>query len=127
MTETQEMLRQVYRTKNRLTFPVSATGMAGMETCVVNLVEPGDKVVICAKGFFGARMIDVASRAGGNLTVLEQQWGKVFDPDRIRDTLKAVRPKVLGIVHAETSTGALQPIDQLGELCHEFDTLLIVD
>lgn len=127
MTETQEMLRQVYRTKNRLTFPVSATGMAGMETCVVNLVEPGDPVVICAKGFFGTRMIDVAGRAGAKVTVLEQQWGKVFDLDRIRDTLKSVRPKVLGIVHAETSTGAWQPIQQLGKLCHEFDTLLIVD
>jgi alanine-glyoxylate transaminase/serine-glyoxylate transaminase/serine-pyruvate transaminase len=127
MTETQEMLRQVYRTKNRLTFPVSATGMAGMETCVVNLVEPGDNAVICAKGFFGSRMIDVAGRAGAQVTVLEQQWGKVFDLDRIRDTLKAVRPKVLGIVHAETSTGALQPIDKLGKLCHEFDCLLIAD
>jgi alanine-glyoxylate transaminase/serine-glyoxylate transaminase/serine-pyruvate transaminase len=127
MTETQEMLRQVYRTKNRLTFPVSATGMAGMETCVVNLVEPGDKMVVCAKGFFGSRMVEVAGRAGAQVTVLEQQWGKVFDPDRIRDTLKAVRPKALGIVHAETSTGALQPIEQLGRLCHEFDCLLIVD
>src|SRR5438105_5872741 len=103
MTETQEMLRQVYRTKNRVTFPVSATGMAGMETCVVNLVEPGDRVVVCANGFFGTRMIDVAGRAGAKVTVLEQQWGKVFDLDRIRDALKAIRPKVLGIVHAETS------------------------
>lgn len=127
MTETQDMLREVLRTKNRLTFPLSATGMAGMETCVVNLIEPGDSMIVCAKGFFGTRMIDVAERAGARVTVLEQQWGQVFDLDRIRDTLKSVRPKALGIVHAETSTGAWQPIEQLGKLCHEFDCLLIVD
>lgn len=127
MTETQEMLRQVYQTRNQLTFPVSATGMAGMEACVVNLVEPGDKVVVCQKGFFGTRMVDVAGRAGAQVTVLERRWGEVFDLNQIRDTLKAVRPKVLGIVHAETSTGAWQHLDQVGKLCHEFDTLLIAD
>ncbi len=127
MNETQEMLREVFRTKNRLTFPVSATGMAGMETCVVNLIEPGDKMVVCAKGFFGGRMIDVAGRAGAQVTTLQKPWGQVFDLDQLRDTLKTVRPKALGIVHAETSTGAWQHIDQLGKLCHEFDTLLIVD
>jgi alanine-glyoxylate transaminase/serine-glyoxylate transaminase/serine-pyruvate transaminase len=127
MLETQSLLRDAFMTKNPLTFPISATGMAGMEACVVNLVEPGDKVVICSKGFFGQRMIDVAGRAGANVTVLEQAWGDVFDLNRIRETLKTVRPKVLGIVHAETSTGAHQPIEQLGRLCHEFDTLLIVD
>lgn len=127
MAETQQLLRDAYRTKNTLTFPVSATGMAGMEACLVNLIEPGDKVVVCYKGYFGQRMIDVAGRAGGQVTVLEQAWGDVFDLNRVRDTLKSVRPKVLSIVHAETSTGAWQPIDQLGKLCHEFDTLLVVD
>ncbi len=127
MNETQEMLRQAYQTRNTLTFPVSATGMAGMETCFVNLLEPGDRAVVCAMGFFGQRMIDVAGRTGAEVTVLEAPWGQVFELDRIRDTLKKVRPKVLGIVHAETSTGALQPLEQLGALCHEFDTLLLVD
>jgi alanine-glyoxylate transaminase/serine-glyoxylate transaminase/serine-pyruvate transaminase len=127
MQETQELLRAAYRTKNPLTLPVSATGMAGMETCFVNLVEPGDKAVVCAKGFFGQRMIDIAGRAGAQLTVLEQPWGDVFDLNRIRDTLKQVRPKVLAIVHAETSTGAWQPLEGLGKMSHEFDTLLIVD
>ncbi|MCI0700286.1 MAG: alanine--glyoxylate aminotransferase family protein [Planctomycetia bacterium] len=127
MNDTQTMLRDVYQTKNTLTFPVSATGMAGMETCFVNLVEPGDKVVVCEKGYFGNRMTDVASRCGSKLTVLSQPWGQVFDHDQIRDTLKNVRPKVLAIVHAETSTGALQDISQLGKLCHEFNTLLIAD
>jgi len=127
MQETQELLRAAYLTKNPLTFPVSATGMAGMEACIVNLIEPGDRIVVCAGGFFGQRMIDVAGRAGGQVTVLEQTWGDVFDFDRIRETLKQVRPKVLAIVQAETSTGALQPLDGLGKLCHELDTLLVVD
>lgn len=127
MAETQEMLRTVYRTKNPLTFPISATGMAGMEACVVNLIEPGDKMVVCNNGFFGSRMIDVAGRAGAEVTTLGKKWGEVFDPNEIRDTLQKVRPKALGIVHAETSTGARQPMEELGKLCREFDTLLIVD
>ena len=127
MLETQQMLREVYRTKNQLTFPISATGMAGMEACLVNLIEPGDKVVVCSKGYFGARMIDVAGRCGAEVTVLNTPWGTVFDTNVLRETLQRVRPKVLGIVHAETSTGAWQPIEALGKLCHEFDCLLVVD
>jgi alanine-glyoxylate transaminase/serine-glyoxylate transaminase/serine-pyruvate transaminase len=127
MNETQEMLRQAFRTKNALTFPVSATGMAGMETCMVNLLEPGDKIVVCANGFFGQRMLEVAGRTGAHVTPLTSPWGSVFDINQIRDVLKSARPKVLSIVQAETSTGAWQPIEQLGKLCHEFDTLLLVD
>jgi alanine-glyoxylate transaminase/serine-glyoxylate transaminase/serine-pyruvate transaminase len=127
MLETQDLLRQAYQTRNPLTFPVSATGMAGMETCLVNLLEPGDKIIVCAKGFFGTRMIDVAGRAGAQVTVLEAPWGEVFDLQLIRETLQRVRPKALGIVHAETSTGASQPAAELGKLCHEFDCLLIMD
>jgi alanine-glyoxylate transaminase/serine-glyoxylate transaminase/serine-pyruvate transaminase len=127
MNETQDMLRQVYQTRNQLTFPISATGTAGMETCLVNLIEAGDKAVICTMGYFGNRMVDIAGRAGAAVTVKEARWGEVFDLDDIRDTLRQVRPKVLGIVHAETSTGACQDISQLGKLCHEFDTLLITD
>jgi alanine-glyoxylate transaminase / serine-glyoxylate transaminase / serine-pyruvate transaminase len=127
MNDTQVMLRDAYRTRNPLTFPMSATGMAGMETCVVNLVEPGDKVVVCVNGFFGTRMVDIAGRAGAQVTVLERPWGQVFDLNQIRETLQKVRPKMLGIVQAETSTGALQPLEGLGKLCHEFDTLLLVD
>lgn len=127
MLETQELLRKAFQTSNPLTFPISATGMAGMETCFVNLLEPGDRAVVCSKGFFGQRMIDVAGRTGADLTILERPWGDVFDLDQIRETLKTVRPKVLAIVQAETSTGVLQPIEELGKMCHEFDTLLIVD
>jgi alanine-glyoxylate transaminase/serine-glyoxylate transaminase/serine-pyruvate transaminase len=127
MNDTQEMLRQVFRTKNRLTFPVSGTGSAGMETCVVNLVEPGDKMVVCVNGVFGQRMTDVAQRAGAQVTPVERPWGEVFDLNQVREVLQKVRPKVLGIVHAETSTGAWQPVAELGKLCREFDTLLLLD
>jgi alanine-glyoxylate transaminase/serine-glyoxylate transaminase/serine-pyruvate transaminase len=127
MNETQEMLRDAFRTTDAFTFPVSATGMAGMETCMVNLLEPGDKIVVCAAGFFGQRMLEVAARCGAQVTPLTVPWGSVFELDQIRATLKSVRPKVLSIVQAETSTGAWQPIEQLGKLCHEFDTLLLVD
>jgi alanine-glyoxylate transaminase/serine-glyoxylate transaminase/serine-pyruvate transaminase len=127
MNETQELLQQTFRTQNRLTFPVSGTGSAGMETCVVNLIEPRDPMVVCVNGVFGQRMLDVAQRAGAEVTVLERPWGDIFELDQIRDTLKKVRPKVLGIVHAETSTGAWQPAQELGKLCHEFDTLLLLD
>ncbi|MBI2804918.1 MAG: alanine--glyoxylate aminotransferase family protein [Planctomycetes bacterium] len=127
MNETQEMLREVLVTRNSLTLPISATGMAGMEACMVNLLEPGDKIVVCVAGFFGTRQVEIAGRAGAATTRLDVPWGTVFDLNQIRETLTKVRPKVLSIVHAETSTGAWQPIDQLGKLCHEFDTLLLVD
>jgi alanine-glyoxylate transaminase/serine-glyoxylate transaminase/serine-pyruvate transaminase len=127
MNETQDMLRQVFRTRNTLTFPVSATGSAGMETCVVNLIEPGDRMLVCVNGVFGQRMTDVAERAGAAVTRLESPWGEVFDPQQVREALKKVRPKVLGIVHAETSTGACQPMAELGAACREQGALLLVD
>jgi len=127
MNETAEMLRQVYRTQNKITFPVSATGMAGMEACLVNLLEPGDRIVVGSNGFFSQRMIDIAGRCGAEVTKLERPWGEAIPLDAIRDELRRVRPKVLAIVHAETSTGVHQPIEQVGKLCHEFDTLLVVD
>src|SRR6266851_267706 len=127
LNETQEMLRQVFRTKNALTFPISGTGMAGMEACVVNLIEPGDRMLVCINGVFGQRMADVAQRAGAVVTSIERPWGQVFDLEQIRDAVKKVRPKVVGSVHAETSTGAWQPIAGLGDLCHESDALLLLD
>jgi alanine-glyoxylate transaminase/serine-glyoxylate transaminase/serine-pyruvate transaminase len=127
MDETQELLRRAYQTSNALTFPISATGMAGMETCMVNLIEPGDRAVICVNGFFGQRMVEVAGRAGAAVATLERPWGEVFDLQQVREIVQKVRPKVLGIVHAETSTGAWQPMEGLGALCREFDTLLLLD
>jgi alanine-glyoxylate transaminase/serine-glyoxylate transaminase/serine-pyruvate transaminase len=127
MDETQELLRKVFRTTNRVTFPISGTGSAGMEACLVNLIEPGDRMVVCVKGYFGQRLAEVARRAGAVVTTIERPWGEVFEREEIRAALQNVRPKVFGIVHAETSTGAWQPIDGLGALCRQFDSLLLVD
>ena len=127
MDELQAMLRQVFRTENKLTLAVSGTGSAGMETVVVNLIEPGDKMIVCVNGVFGGRMADVAARAGADVTKLERPFGEIFDPVEIEAALKKVRPKVLGIVHAETSTGAHQPVDVMAKLCHEHGTLIAVD
>lgn len=127
MGETQQMLRQVFRTKNALTFPVSATGTAGMEACLVNLLEPGDKAVVGTIGYFGDRMVEIAGRTGADVTVLKRPWGDVLDPQQVRDEVKRVRPKVLAVVHAETSTGALQDLEPLGKIAREFDALLVAD
>src|SRR5262249_25398677 len=102
--QVQAMLRAAFQTGNALTFPVSGTGMAGMEACLVNLLEPGDRAVVCVNGFFGQRLAEMAGRAGAQVTVLERPWGEVFDLAMIREALQRVRPKVLAVVHAETST-----------------------
>lgn len=127
MDELQSMLRQVFCTQNRLTLAVSGTGSAGMETAVVNLVEPGDKMIVCVNGVFGGRMADVARRAGAEVTVLEKPYGQIFDPAEIEAALKQTSPKVLGIVNAETSTGAHQPVEAIAKLCHDHGALIVVD
>ena len=127
MDDTAELLRNVFLTKNKLTLAISATGTAGMEACFTNLVEPGDPVVVATAGYFGNRMIEMAERSGAALTTLKAPWGQVFDVQQLRETLLQIRPKVLGIVSAETSTGAWQPIEEVGKLCRELDVLLIVD
>ena len=105
MDETQRMLRAVFRTTNELTLAVSGTGSAGMEACVVNLIEPGDRMVVCVNGVFGSRMADVATRAGANVTKIERGFGEIFSADEVAEAVKRVSPKVVGIIHAETSTG----------------------
>jgi alanine-glyoxylate transaminase/serine-glyoxylate transaminase/serine-pyruvate transaminase len=127
LDEVQAMLRAVFQTSNPLTLPISATGMAGMETCLVNLLEPGDKALVCVAGFFGGRLAEVAGRAGAQVTVLERPWGTVFDLKQVREGVERYRPKVVAIVQAETSTGAWQPLEGLGALCREHDALLVVD
>ncbi len=127
MDELQTMLRLVFRTQNKLTLAVSGTGSAGMETVVVNLIEPGDKMIVCVNGVFGGRMADVAARAGAEVVKLERPYGEIFDPAEIEAALKQVRPKVLGIVNAETSTGAHQPVEEIAKLCHAHGALIAVD
>ncbi|MGQ0635186.1 MAG: pyridoxal-phosphate-dependent aminotransferase family protein [Planctomycetaceae bacterium] len=127
MSETQAMLRSVFRTANELTLAVSGTGSAGMEACVVNLIEPGDRMIVCVNGVFGGRMADVAARAGAQVTTIERPYGDVFPPAEIAAAVERVRPKVLGIVQAETSTGARQPLEKLAAIVHDANALLLVD
>lgn len=127
MDELQSMLRRVFQTQNELTFAVSGTGSAGMETAVVNLVEPGDSVLICVNGVFGNRMADVATRAGAIVNTITKPWGQVFTTAELKDAIAKYTPKVVGIVMAETSTGASQPIPEIAEAVHNAGGLLIVD
>src|SRR5688572_3804142 len=103
MNELQGMLREVFRTQNEMTFAVSGTGSAGMEAAVVNLIEPGDAMLVCVNGVFGSRMVDVAQRAGAKVTKVERPWGEVFTPDNLKAALASSKSKVVGIVMAETS------------------------
>ena len=127
MDETQAMLRTVFQTENRLTLAVSGTGSAGMEACIVNLIEPGDRMVVGINGVFGGRMADVARRAGADVLTIERPFGEVFDPQEVAAAIKSHSPKVVGLVHAETSTGALQPLEEISELVHSAGGLLLVD
>jgi alanine-glyoxylate transaminase/serine-glyoxylate transaminase/serine-pyruvate transaminase len=128
MDELKELLRYAFRTDNRLTMPVSAPGSAGMETCFVNLVEPGDKVVVCINGVFGGRMKENAERAGAEAVVVEDAWGRAIDPDNLRAALQShPDAKIVAFVHAETSTGACSDVETLVEIAHEHDCLTIVD
>jgi alanine-glyoxylate transaminase / serine-glyoxylate transaminase / serine-pyruvate transaminase len=128
MDETCEMLRQVFRTKNALTFPVSGTGMAGMECIASNLIEPGDEAIVCVNGVFGGRMKDVMERCGATVHAIEATWGDIFTLDQIAAALDAhPKAKIVGIVHAETSTGAHQPLEGLAKLVHGKGALLVVD
>jgi alanine-glyoxylate transaminase/serine-glyoxylate transaminase/serine-pyruvate transaminase len=127
MDETQDLLRYVFQTENRLTLPISGTGSAGMEAVVVNLIEPGDRMLICINGVFGQRMKDVAERAGAVVSAIERPFGEVFDPDEVRQAVKRDRPKLVGIVHAETSTGAWQPVEEIARVVHEHGAMIALD
>jgi alanine-glyoxylate transaminase/serine-glyoxylate transaminase/serine-pyruvate transaminase len=127
MDEMQALLRKTFQTQNRMTFAVSGTGSAGMEAAVVNVIEPGDRMVVGVNGVFGARMADVGTRAGATVTTIERPWGEVFAPGDVADAVDRVRPKVVGIVLAETSTGTWQPLDEIARLVHDAGALLLVD
>jgi alanine-glyoxylate transaminase/serine-glyoxylate transaminase/serine-pyruvate transaminase len=128
MDEIKAMLRQVFFTRNEMTFPVSGTGSAGMEFCFVNLIEPGDSVVIGVNGVFGTRMCDVAERCGARVTRVESPWGQIISPQQIADALKQTpKPKLVAIVHAETSTGALTPVDEISKLARDAGALFLLD
>lgn len=127
MDEVKEMTRQLFQTDNQITSVISATGSAGMETCFVNLLEPGDEVLVCVNGIFGNRMCDIAQRCGAKLIRLDTPWGKPADPTQVKEFLEKYSPKVVAIVHAETSTGVLQPLQEISYLVHEAGALFLVD
>ncbi len=127
MDQVAQRLRAVFCTTNAMTLAVSGTGSAGMETLAANLLEPADRALICINGVFGGRMRDVAERCGAQVETIEKPWGSVFDQDEVIDAMRRVGPKLVGIVHAETSTGAHQPIDRLGAAARDCGALLMVD
>lgn len=127
MERTQELLRYVFETENKLTVPISGTGSAAMEAAVANMVEPGDSVLICINGYFGGRLVDMAERYGGEIHAIHRPWGEVFTADEVQQALQKTPAKVVGIVHAETSTGAQQPLEEIAEVVHDAGGLLLVD
>ncbi|MDD5204477.1 MAG: alanine--glyoxylate aminotransferase family protein [Desulfobacterales bacterium] len=127
MDETQHLLRFLFQTENALTISVPGTGTAGMEACLVNMLEPGDEAVICVHGAFGARMCEMVERIGGKLIRVDQQWGKSTDPEAVRKAVKGRGPKLLAVVHGETSTGVLQPLQDLSAIAREAGALFMVD
>ena len=128
MDEVRDFLRKVFRTSNEMTMAIPGTGSAGMEATVVNLVEPGDEVIVCVNGVFGGRLKDVAERSGAKVLAIEAPWGETIEPAAIAAGLKQ-QPgtKVVMIVHAETSTGAHQPLEEISKLVHEAGAMLLVD
>lgn len=127
MDEVQELLRDVFQTKNQFTIPVSGTGSAGMETCFVNLIEDGDEVVVGVNGVFGERMSDIVGRCGGKLTRVEAEWGNIIPPEKIAEAVKGKKVKLVAVVHAETSTGAWQPLEEIANIAHNAGALFLVD
>ncbi|HLV43933.1 MAG TPA: alanine--glyoxylate aminotransferase family protein, partial [Aggregatilineales bacterium] len=127
MNEVQDLLRLVFQTEDAVTIPVSGTGSAAMEASLANFVEEGDPVLVCVNGYFGERLVDMAGRYGADVARLDAAWGEVFTAQQVEQALAARPAKLVAIVHAETSTGALQPLDEIAEVVHRHGALLIAD
>ncbi|MEX0801482.1 MAG: alanine--glyoxylate aminotransferase family protein [Dehalococcoidia bacterium] len=128
LDDTQRPLRALFRTENDMTIAISGTGTAGMEAALYNVIEPGDTAVVCANGFFGERMTQMVARCGAQSAIIEAPWGSVIEPEQVEATLKAnPGAKVVAIVHGETSTGVLQPLEEISKIVHEHGALLLVD
>jgi alanine-glyoxylate transaminase/serine-glyoxylate transaminase/serine-pyruvate transaminase len=128
MNDIQNLLRYVFQTENALTIAVSGTGTAGMEAALTNTIEPDDTIVVAVHGYFGARLAEIARRCGANVVEVKSPWGEITDPQRIADALTgAGKVKAVAVVHAETSTGVLQPLSEISSLCKQHGALLIVD
>ncbi len=127
MEETAELLRYAFGTRNRITFPISGTGTAGMEAAICNVVEPGDEVVVGVNGFFGERIKDIIERCGGRPIALTETWGNVIQREAVEEALANSNAKTVALVHAETTTGALQPLSDIAKVVRQYDALLVVD
>jgi len=128
MDETQALLREVFRTQNELTLALPVTGMGAMEACMVNLLEPGDAVLVCVGGVFSGRMAEIATRCGAHVTKLDIPWGHATQPEQIADALKKNPTQLVALVHGETSTGVLQTnLPEIAKLCHAHGALFLVD
>ena len=128
MDDIQVLLRLVFQTENRFTIAVSGTGSAGMEASIVNIVEPGDAVIVGVNGLFGTRLATIVERCGGKAILVEAPWGQIIEPEAIETALRRSSPvKAVAIIHAETSTGAWQPLEPIARLCRDHDTLFVVD
>lgn len=127
MNEVMEMLRQVFQTKNHWAFPIDGTSRAGNEAVLSSLIEPGDKVLVPIYGRFGHLLVEICERYGADVHTIECPWGDVFDPEVVIAQMKKVSPKIVAIVHGETSTGRMQPLEQIGKACRAQDVLLVVD
>jgi len=127
MDETVELLRYAFKTKNHITLPISGSGSAGMESAICNPIEKGDEAVVCINGFFGGRMKEMVQRCGGTPIVVEADWEKPISNESVAEALSESDAKVVTIVHAETSTGVLQPLKEISKTVHEHDALLVVD
>ena len=122
-----DLLRVVFKTQNRVTNATPGTGTSGMEACVTNLLEPGDKALVCVHGYFGDRIRQMVERQESEVTLIEEEWGKPTDPERVEAALKGDDYKVITLVHAETSTGVLQPMDDIAKLASQYGAMIILD
>jgi (S)-ureidoglycine---glyoxylate transaminase len=127
MNETMEMLRLLFQTENHWAFPVDGTSRAGIEAVLCSIIEPGDSVLVPIYGRFGHLLTEIAERYGADVVTMETEWGKVFDPQVVIKEIRRLRPKIVAMVHGETSTGCMQPLQEIGETCRELDILFVVD
>ncbi|GMA98902.1 alanine--glyoxylate aminotransferase family protein [Pelosinus sp. IPA-1] len=127
MNQTMEMLRTVFQTKNHWAFPIDGTSRAGIEAVLCSIIEPGDRVLIPIYGRFGHLLTEIAERYGADVANIETDWGQVFDPQVVIQEIRKVKPKIVAMVHGETSTGCMQPLKEIGEACRELDILFVVD
>jgi len=127
MSDVQQLLRYTWQCNNRLTLPMSGTGSAAMEASIANFIEEGEKILIAKKGYFGDRLVDMASRYKAQVSVMEKPWGEAFSYEEIKYEIETKKPAVFAIVHAETSSGVLQPLDGIGDICRQNNCLFLVD